>query len=291
MGCVPIQSEAWAASASWEVVVGEKTAAKMNEWTPIARDYNPLKAGSIDGTDEEPHDRAIWRAILTRYVPNKGVTGDPHLTLFVSRLSLQTDEEKIKEVFSRYGDIRRIRLVKDLVTGFSKGYAFIEYKEERALLKAYRDANKLVIDQNEVFVDFELERTLSGWIPRRLGGGFGGKKESGQLRFGGRDRPFRKPINLPAMKNNIYAEGQLERSERSRSRERVRKWRERGRDHERKRDRRWQERGRAQTWGENERERERDSKDERTPSRERKGRDKQRREKKRERSRDRDPKK
>lgn len=26
------------------------------------------------------------------------------------------------------------------------------------------------------------------------GGGFGGKKESGQLRFGGRDRPFRKPI-------------------------------------------------------------------------------------------------
>lgn len=27
-----------------------------------------------------------------------------------------------------------------------------------------------------------------------LGGGFGGKKESGQLRFGGRDRPFKKPI-------------------------------------------------------------------------------------------------
>lgn len=27
-----------------------------------------------------------------------------------------------------------------------------------------------------------------------LGGGFGGKKESGQLRFGGRNRPFKKPI-------------------------------------------------------------------------------------------------
>ena len=35
-----------------------------------------------------------------------------------------------------------------------------------------------------------------GWVPRRLGGGFGGKKESGQLRFGGKDRPFRKPIKL-----------------------------------------------------------------------------------------------
>lgn len=27
-----------------------------------------------------------------------------------------------------------------------------------------------------------------------VGGGFGGKKESGQLRFGGRDRPFRRPM-------------------------------------------------------------------------------------------------
>ena len=27
-----------------------------------------------------------------------------------------------------------------------------------------------------------------------LGGGLGGHKESGQLRFGGRDRPFRKPM-------------------------------------------------------------------------------------------------
>lgn len=27
-----------------------------------------------------------------------------------------------------------------------------------------------------------------------VGGGLGGKKESGQLRFGGRERPFRAPL-------------------------------------------------------------------------------------------------
>ncbi|PKK25996.1 small nuclear ribonucleoprotein 35kDa (U11/U12) [Columba livia] len=241
----------------------------MNDWAPIAKEYDPLKAGSIDGTDEEPHDRAIWRAMLARYVPNKGVTGDPHLTLFVARLNLQTTEEKLKEAFSRYGDIRKIRLVRDLVTGFSKGYAFIEYKEERALLKAHRDANRLVIDQHEIFVDFELERTLKGWIPRRLGGGFGGKKESGQLRFGGRDRPFRKPINLPNMKNDFYGEGSAEK--RNWSREGTRDWRTRDRDHERSRDNRRPERERSWAWGESERER--DSKEERSRGRERKDRD------------------
>lgn len=202
----------------------------MNDWTPIAKEYDPLKAGSIDGTDEEPHDRAVLRAMLARYVPNKGVVGDPQLTLFVARLSQETTEEKLKEFFSRYGDIQRIRLVRDIITGFSKGYAFIEYKQESAIKKAYRDGNKLVIDQHEIFVDYELERMLKGWIPRRLGGGFGGKKESGQLRFGGRDRPFRKPINLPVYPINAHAEGYLDKRHRSRSRERPQEWREKKTD-------------------------------------------------------------
>ncbi|KAK2879631.1 U11/U12 small nuclear ribonucleoprotein 35 kDa protein [Channa argus] len=168
----------------------------MVDWSPIAKVYDPLKAGSIDGTDVEPHDLAVWRAMGARYKPNKGVRGDPLLTLFVARLNPQTTEDKLYQVFSKYGDIQQLRLVRDIVTGFSKGYAFIEYKEERSVVRARRDANKLVVEQHEVFVDFEQERTLKGWVPRRFGGGQGGKKESGQLRFGGRDRPFRKPINL-----------------------------------------------------------------------------------------------
>ncbi|XP_070619174.1 U11/U12 small nuclear ribonucleoprotein 35 kDa protein [Erythrolamprus reginae] len=249
----------------------------MNEWVPIAKEYNPLKAGSIDGTDEEPHDRAVWRAMSARYVPNKEVSGDSHLTLFVARLNLQTTEEKLKEVFSRYGDIRKIRLVRDLVTGFSKGYAFIEYKEERALLKAHRDANKLVVDQREVFVDFELERTLKGWIPRRLGGGFGGKKESGQLRFGGRDRPFRKPINLPAMKNEFYGEGKREWG---RSRGGSRDWKGGERDYERSRESRRSDRERSWGYGKSERESEHQSREDRGRAAE--GRERERRDRNRE---------
>lgn len=168
----------------------------MNDWNPIAKEYNPLKAGSIDGTDVDPHDRAVFRAMYARYKPNKGVLGDPLLTVFVARLNPLTTEDKLHEVFTKFGDIHRLRLVRDIVTGFSKGYAFVEYKEERSVYKAWREGNKLVVDQHEVFVDMEQERTLKGWVPRRLGGGLGGKKESGQLRFGGRDRPFRKPINL-----------------------------------------------------------------------------------------------
>ncbi|XP_063313078.1 U11/U12 small nuclear ribonucleoprotein 35 kDa protein [Pelobates fuscus] len=261
----------------------------MSEWTPIAKRYDPLKAGSIDGTDEEPHDRAVLRAMLARYAPNKGVTGDPHMTLFVSRLSQQTTEEKLKEVFSRYGDIQRLRLVRDFITGFSKGYAFIEYKQESALMKAHRDANKLVIDQREVFVDFELERTLKGWIPRRMGGGFGGKKESGQLRFGGRDRPFRKPFHLPLFPNH-GGEGWVEKRQRSRSRERMQEWRDKKTDHSRDRGRdvRWQDRTHSRS--DKDQQPGRHFKEERSREREKhdNNTDKRRKDGKRERSRERD---
>lgn len=257
---------------------------KMNDWTPIAKAYDPLTAGSIDGTDEEPHDRAILRAMLARYVPNKGVVGDPQLTLYVARLSQQTTEEKLKEIFSQFGDIQRIRLVRDIITGFSKGYAFIEYKQENAIKKAYRDANKLVIDQNEIYVDYEQERMLKGWIPRRLGGGFGGKKESGQLRFGGRDRPFRKPINLPMFPFNIRPEGHVDKRHRSRSRERHQEWRGKKTDYSRDRGTEGKWRDRSQKWHNQE---ERPYKGERSRDRERSEKSR-RHDNKRDRSRERD---
>ena len=51
-----------------------------------------------------------------------------------------------------------------------------------------------MLDGVKLLVEMEFERVLAGWVPRRLGGGLGGRKESGQLRFGGKERPFRKPM-------------------------------------------------------------------------------------------------
>lgn len=52
----------------------------------------------------------------------------------------------------------------------------------------------MIVRGAEIIVDRECGRTMKGWKPRRLGGGFGGRKESGQLRFGCRDRPWKEPI-------------------------------------------------------------------------------------------------
>ncbi|XP_058737556.1 U11/U12 small nuclear ribonucleoprotein 35 kDa protein-like [Vicia villosa] len=171
--------------------------------------YHPIQAGSIDGTDILPHDNAILRAQLCSsiglYDPfgDPKATGDPYCTLFVGRLSRLTTEDTLRKVMSQYGRIKNLRLVRDIVTGASRGYAFVEFEAEREMRQAYMDAHHLIVDDCEIIVDYNRQQLMPGWIPRRLGGGLSGNKESGQLRFGGREKPFRallKPIPYAELK-------------------------------------------------------------------------------------------
>ena len=124
-------------------------------------------------------------------------------TIFVARLHPDTKEETLKSKFKRYGSIRQCRLIVDIVTGISRRYGFIEFKHLDDAKDAVRHMNRTIIDGETILVDFEMERKLKGWKPRRLGGGFGGYKESGQLRFGCSDRPFRPPISINDSKKTV----------------------------------------------------------------------------------------
>lgn len=175
------------------------------KWSQFATIYDPLQSGSIDRTDTDPHDRAIIRASNSRYKPDPTLKSDPVNTVFISRLSFDTTESTLKNAFSRCGKVKFCRIVRDIITGYSKGYGFIEYENKYDAKEARDSLNKCDIDGKEIFVDLEMERTLPGWKPRRLGGGFGGKREAGQLRFGGRDRPFKKPYEM--LDNKGHASG------------------------------------------------------------------------------------
>ncbi|ORZ03569.1 hypothetical protein BCR43DRAFT_520689 [Syncephalastrum racemosum] len=159
--------------------------------------YDPLLAGALDGSAGAPHDAAIQRAQCSHYKPPKHVSTDPLKTLYVGRLNFDTTEASLEQHFKLYGDIVSVTIIRNLgksFTGCSEGYGFVTFERTRSAEKAYSQANHSVLDNHMILVDYERARVMSGWIPRRLGGGIGGRKESGQLRFGGRDKPFRWPI-------------------------------------------------------------------------------------------------
>lgn len=57
-----------------------------------------MKAGSIDGTDTEPHDKAVSRAMQAHYKPPHGLKSKPERTLFVARLGPKITKHDLREV-------------------------------------------------------------------------------------------------------------------------------------------------------------------------------------------------
>lgn len=119
---------------------------------------------------------------------NPDATSDPYRTLFVARLNYDTTEAKLRREFESYGPIRKINMIQDKVRGRPRGYAFIEYKREKDMREAYKRADGKRIDGKRVLVDVERGRTSKGWLPRRLGGGLGGRKDRSADRDKERDR-------------------------------------------------------------------------------------------------------
>lgn len=107
---------------------------------------------------------------------NPEATSDPYKTLFIARLNYDTTEAKLLREFEAYGPIRKICMVQDKVNDKPRGYAFIEYRKEKDMHDAYKHADGKRIDGKRVLVDVERGRIQKGWLPRRLGGGLGGRK-------------------------------------------------------------------------------------------------------------------
>ena len=110
------------------------------------------------------------------------VQGDAFKTLFVSRLSYGVTSDDLEREFGRYGPIERIRIVEDVTQPADapakkrkRGYAFIVFEREKDMKAAYKETDGIKIKDRRVLVDVERGRTVSGWRPRRFGGGLGGR--------------------------------------------------------------------------------------------------------------------
>jgi U1 small nuclear ribonucleoprotein len=119
---------------------------------------------------------------------NPKATDEAYKTLFVSRLSYNTSESKLKREFEQYGPIKQIKMVTDL-DNKPRGYAFIEFERERDMRDAFKAADAKKIDERRILVDVERGRTVKDWNPRRFGGGLGGTRlgsDRVNIRFSGR---------------------------------------------------------------------------------------------------------
>ncbi|AJR37623.1 AIC_G0026580.mRNA.1.CDS.1 [Saccharomyces cerevisiae] len=103
---------------------------------------------------------------------------DPYRTIFIGRLPYDLDEIELQKYFVKFGEIEKIRIVKDKITQKSKGYAFIVFKDPISSKMAFKEIGVhrgIQIKGRVCIVDIERGRTVKYFKPRRLGGGLGGR--------------------------------------------------------------------------------------------------------------------
>lgn len=100
-------------------------------------------------------------------------------SLFVGRLAYEVTERKLLREMEAFGPVKDIKLVSDKA-GKSRGVGFVEYENEEDMKRAYRAADGMKIEGREIVVDVERGHTVPTWLPRRLGGGFGGTRLGGK---------------------------------------------------------------------------------------------------------------
>ncbi|GMI80630.1 ABA-regulated RNA-binding protein 1 [Hibiscus trionum] len=74
-----------------------------------------------------------------------GQFGDTTLTkVFVGGLAWETPREALKEHFEKFGEILEAVIISDKLTGRSKGYGFVTFKDSEAAKKACEDPNPII---------------------------------------------------------------------------------------------------------------------------------------------------
>ena len=88
-------------------------------------------------------------------------------TIYVGNLSFDTTEEGIQAAFGAHGEVQQVRLMKDRMTGRSRGFAFVEMNDEDAA-KAMEALDGTDLDGRTLRVNEARERGDRG--PRRDSG-------------------------------------------------------------------------------------------------------------------------
>ena len=74
------------------------------------------------------------------------------MKIFVAKLSFNTQDEDLQDLFQEYGEVASASVIMDKITGRSRGFGFIEMNNDDEAQKAIADLHETVLDGREIVV-------------------------------------------------------------------------------------------------------------------------------------------
>lgn len=106
--------------------------------------------------------------------------------LYVGNMSYETTEEEIRTLFAQAGTVTSVDLIKDRMSGRSKGFAFVVMGNQSEMETAIRMFNGYSLGQRELTVN--IARPREERAPGQGGGFRGGNRQGGRSGGSGQRR-------------------------------------------------------------------------------------------------------
>ncbi|CAM6039482.1 unnamed protein product [Sphagnum compactum] len=117
--------------------------------------------------------------------------GEEH-RCFVGGLAWATTDNRLEDAFRPFGEVTSSKVISDRETGRSRGFGFVTFLEQDAMLKAIEEMNGKELDGRNITVNQAQSRSGGGGGERsggyRSGGGGGGGYGGGGNRYGDNER-------------------------------------------------------------------------------------------------------
>lgn len=110
------------------------------------------------------------------------------MNIYVGNMSLETNEDELREAFGAYGNVATVKIVRDGATGESRGFGFVGMPTEAEAKAAVEAMNGAELKGSELKVEPGRSRPAAsgfGGGGRRPGGRPGGGRPGGDRRGGG----------------------------------------------------------------------------------------------------------
>jgi RNA recognition motif-containing protein len=107
--------------------------------------------------------------------------------IFVGNLSFSVGEAELRQLFEQKGAVEAVTIMRDIGTGRSRGFAFVEMTSDEAAQKAIEELNGYSMDGRNLTVNEARPKQ------ERRGGSGGGGQGRGGFGRGGRGGQRREP--------------------------------------------------------------------------------------------------
>ena len=102
------------------------------------------------------------------------------MNIYVGNLSREVTEQDLQQAFAAFGQVATVKVIKDLFSGESKGFAFVEMPNNSQADEAIKALNGKVVQGRDLKVNQARPRTDRA--PGGGGGGGGGGRSGGAPR-------------------------------------------------------------------------------------------------------------